>query len=166
MGARGALPEVFAGALRVGHRAFIADIGGGFAYVKKSKDGLGEAFTAAAARRFRWFEVRYRVDPFYLRRSFRTALRLLSFAKAEANVKIYPSAWLDAPPGVEIEDDWHTQRTFRHTATVAVPVLGLGVSLIYLSAAIFNTRRALFRRGSKPAPRSSGGGAPPPPPGR
>lgn len=145
--------------------SWIADVGGGFAYVKKSKDGLGEAFAAAAARRYRWFEVRYRVDPFYLRRSFVTGLRLLSFAKAEAKVKIYPSAWLDAPPGVPIEDNWHTARTFRHTATVAVPVLGLGVALIYLSAAIFNTRRALFRRGSRPSAPPGRGGAPPPPPG-
>lgn len=138
--------------------SWIADVGGGFAYVRRSKDGLGEAFMAAAARRFRWFEVRYRVDPFYLRRSFRTGLRLLSFAKAEANVKIYPSAWLDAPPGVLAEDTWHTQQTFRHTATIAVPALGLGVTLIYVSAAFFNTRRALFRRGSrKPAPPRSGG---------
>jgi len=129
--------------------SWIADAGGGFTFVKNSRDGLGEAFQAAAAKRYTWFEVRYRVDPFYLRRSFRTRMRLLNYATAESSVMVYPSAWLDAPPGVLAEDGWHVPQTYLHTATVAVPALGVVVVLTYLSAAIFNTRRALFRRGGR-----------------
>lgn len=129
--------------------SWIADAGGGFSFVKSSREGLGEAFQAAAAKRYTWFEVRYRVDPFYLRRSFSTRMRLLNYATAESSVKIYPSAWLDAPPGVLAEDGWHVPQTYLHTATVAVPALGVVVVLTYLSAAIFNTRRALFRRGRR-----------------
>jgi hypothetical protein len=99
--------------------------------------------------------VRYRVDPFYLRRSFRTRMRLLNFATAESSVVVYPSAWMDAPPGVLAEDGWHVPQTFLHTATVAIPALGVVVVLTYLSAAIFNTRRALFRRGGRRPPASA-----------
>ena len=142
--------------------AYIASVGGGFTFVRQSRDGLGEAFRAAAAKRYRWFEVRYRVDPFYLRRTFRTRLRLLNFAAAESSVELHPSAWLDAPPGVPGPDGWRVPQTYLHTATVAVPALGVVVSLTYLGAAWFNTKRALFRRGRvrKPPPPT----APPPPP--
>lgn len=129
--------------------AWIADVGGGFTFVKNSRDGLGEAFRAAAAKRYTWFEVRYRVDPFYLRRAFRARLRLLTFASAESSVMVYPSAWLDAPPGIEGEDGWHRPQTYLHTATVAIPALAIGLLLTYLSPAVFNTRRALFRRGGR-----------------
>lgn len=140
--------------------AYIADAGGGFSYVKRDKKGLGEAFRGAAAERFRWFEARYRIDPFYLRRAFRVRLRLLSFAAAEASVMLYPSAWLDAPPGVRGADGWHVPQSYRHTATLVMPALGLLGFLSYLGAAGFNTRRALFRRGSAPPP--AGPSAPPP----
>lgn len=140
--------------------AWIAERGGGFTYVRQNRDGLGEAFRAAAARRYTWFEVRYRVDPFYLRRAFRARLRLLSFARAESSVMIHPSAWLDAPPGVPMEDGWHKPQTYLHTAAVAVPTLGLVVLLTYLSAAYFNTSRALFRRARSTSRRA----APQPPP--
>ncbi len=145
--------------------AWIADVGGGFDFVKNSKEGLGEAFRAAAAKRYTWFEVRYRVDPFYLRRAFRARMRLLTFASAESSVMVYPSAWLDAPPGVEAEDGWHRPRTYLHTATVAIPALGLVLAMTYLSAALFNTRRALFRRGRSRTGGGSPSGTPPQAPG-
>ena len=125
---------------------FIADRGGGSAYIRQDRDGLGEAFRAAAARRYAWFELRYRVDPFYLRRSFRTQLRLLSFATAQASIVIHPSAWLDGPPGKRAEDGWTRPRPFTHTLTILTPAIGLLIGLSYLNAAWFNTRRALFGR--------------------
>lgn len=141
---------------------FIAATGGGFSFVKNSTEGLGEAFLAAAAKRYEWFEVRYRLDPFYLRRAFRTRLRLLSIASAESSVMVYPSAWLDAPPGVPGEDGWSRPQTFLHTAVVAVPAFSLLLFVGYFSAALFNTRRALFRS-SRPKAPPRPRGAPPSP---
>ncbi len=145
--------------------AWIADVGGGFDFVKNTKEGLGEAFQAAAAKRYTWFEVRYRVDPFYLRRAFRSRMRLLTFASAESSVMVYPSAWLDAPPGVEGEDGWHEPRTYLHTATVAIPALGAVLAVTYLTAAWFNSRRALLRRGRRRKEQAPVQAAPPQPPG-
>lgn len=125
---------------------FIADRGGGFDYVRTDRDGLAEAFRAAAAQRYTWFEVRYQVDPHYLRRSFETRLRLMSYADAEASVRIHPSAWLDAPPGRREADGRIVARSYRHTATVLMPILGLLVSLGFVGAVGFNTRRILFGR--------------------
>lgn len=132
---------------------YIAYRGGGFAYVKRDIDGLAEAFQAAAAQRYSWFEVRYHVDPHHLRRSFETRLRLLSFAEAEAAVRIHPSAWLDAPPGVRLSDGRVVPQPYAHTATVIMPVLGLLVTLGFLGAVSFNTRRILFGRARRPAAR-------------
>ena len=138
---------------------FIANRGGGFSYVRRDVEGLAEAFQAAAARRYTWVEVRYRVDPHYLRRSFETRLRLLSFANAEASVRIFPSAWLDAPPG-RVEADGRVVSTpFRHTATVLMPVFGLLLALGYVGAVSFNSSRILFgraRRPKAPPPRAPG----------
>lgn len=148
--------------------SYIADVGGGFSYVKRDRKGLGEAFRAAAAERYRWFEAKYRVDPFYLRRAFSVRLRLLSFAASEASVMLYPSAWMDAPPGIRGADGWRVPQTYRHTATLVMPALGLLGFLSYLGAAGFNTRRAIFRRGSAPPPATSAApppGPPAPPPG-
>lgn len=125
---------------------FMANRGGGFSYVKRDIDGLAEAFQAAAAQRYSWFEVRYHVDPFFLRRSFETRLRLLSYADAEAAVKIHPSAWLDAPPGLRLEDGRVISQPYRHTATVLMPLLGLLISLGFIGAVTFNTHRILFGR--------------------
>ncbi len=129
---------------------FIADRGDGFAYVRRDTDGLAEAFQAAAAQRYGWFEVRYQVDPHYLRRSFESRLRLLSYAKAEASVRIHPSAWLDGPPARIEEDGRAVPQPFRHTATVVMPALGLFVSLGFIGAIGFNTRRILFGRARRP----------------
>lgn len=131
---------------------FIANRGGGFSYVKRDIDGLAEAFQAAAAQRYSWFEVRYRVDPHYLRRSFETRLRLLSFANAEASLRIHPSAWLDAPPGLTLDDGRVVAQPYRHTATVLMPVLGLLISLGFVGAVGFNTQRILFGRARRGKP--------------
>jgi len=129
---------------------FIADRGGGFSYVRQGVDGLAEAFQSAAAQRYGWFEVRYHVDPHYLRRSFETRLRLMSYANAEASVRIYPSAWLDAPPGRTEADGRVVSQPFSHTATVLMPVMGLLVALGFVGAVGFNTRRILFGRARRP----------------
>ena len=148
--------------------AWIASRGGGFSYVKRDRKGLGEAFRGAAAERFQWFEARYRLDPFYLRRSFRLRLRLMSFAASEASVMVHPSAWMDAPPGVRGADGWHVPQTYRHTATVVMPIIGFLVFLSYFGAAWFNSWRAVFRRGRRsqvasPPPAQAPPSAGPPP---
>ncbi len=156
---------------------WIADAGGGRVYVKQDASGLGEAFQAAAAERYEWFEIRYRLDPFHLRRSFRTTLRLLAFANAEASVRIHPSGWLDGPPGVRQPDGWTARSTLRRTTALVLPVLGLLLTLGLLPPALVNARRILggrLRRGTTrppaaPAPPQAGTpsqGAPgnPPPP--
>ncbi|RME22362.1 MAG: hypothetical protein D6798_16005 [Deltaproteobacteria bacterium] len=144
---------------------FIADRGGGFSYVRQGVQGLAEAFRSAAAQRYGWFEVRYHVDPHYLRRSFETRLRLLSYANAEASVRIYPSAWLDAPPGRSVEDGRIVSQPFRHTATVVMPILGLLVTLGFIGAVGFNTRRILFGRARRPRRSAPSSSTTPPPTG-
>ena len=79
---------------------WIARVGGGRLRPSGPTGASDKAFEAAAAR-YNWFEVRYRIHPFYLRRSFKTTLRLISFATAEASVDLFPSAWVDAPPGLK-----------------------------------------------------------------
>jgi hypothetical protein len=143
--------------------AWIAARGGGFSFVKRAKKGLGEAFRGAAATRYDWFEVRYRVDPFFLRRSFKTTLRLLSYADAEASVVIHPSAWLDAPPGEVGADGWTERRSYMHTAALAMPAMGMLLAASVVGAFLFNTRRALFGR-IRPPKRAARTKAPPPAP--
>lgn len=141
---------------------YIADRGGGFTYVSRDKEGLGRAFRSAAAKRYNWFELRYRVDPFFLRRRFKTGVRLVSYASAEAEVELHPSAWLDAPPGKVGADGWTTETSYLDTFVVVVPTLGLLMAFSFLGAAWFNTRRALFGR-TRP-PRNARKGPPQPPP--
>ncbi|NOY27639.1 MAG: VWA domain-containing protein [Oligoflexia bacterium] len=136
---------------------FIAERGGGFAYVKTDRDGLADAFRAAAAQRYTWFEVRYEVDPHHLRRSFETRLRLMSYADAEASVRIYPSAWLDAPPGIREADGRVDPQSYRHTAVVLMPLLGGLLSLGFVGAVLFNSGRILFGRSRRPAAKARKG---------
>ena len=147
--------------------AWIAEIGGGRSYVKQRRDGLGEAFRAAAAKRYSWFELRYRVDPFYLRRAFTTRLRLRAGATAEVSVKIHPSAWLDAPPGIEGEDGWSRHQSFGQAAAVLIPLMSVLVGFGFLAPILFNIRRAVFGRGSPRGanPAATVTQAPPPPSG-
>ncbi len=123
---------------------WIARVGGGTSYVRQDRKGLGTAFRAAAAARYHWFEARYRVDPFYLRRSFRTTLLLSSFATGEASVDIYPSAWLDAPPGERTQGGWSQQRPYRAMLILLIPLMGLLLTLSTAGAAVYHAKRAMF----------------------
>lgn len=146
---------------------WIAAHGGGFSFTRRDAAGLGRAFQAAAAERFEWFELRYMVDNFYLRRSFETTLRLISFATAEVSLRLHPSPWFDAPTAVPWRDGWTEPAAYRSTAALVLPLLGLLIALSYLGAVLFNTRRALFGRLRKPKAPPSGPAPPPaaPPPG-
>ncbi|MFH1466164.1 MAG: vWA domain-containing protein [Pseudomonadota bacterium] len=146
--------------------AWIADVGGGDSFVKQKADGLGDAFRAAAADQYQWFEVRYALDPFWLRRSFKTTLRLNAFAEAEASVTLHPSAWLDPPPGLTAADGWATPASLVRTVTLVLPLLGLLVAASFVSPAVFNARRILSGRLRPPRRRvpavSPPAGGPPP----
>ena len=114
--------------------------------------------------------MRYRIHPFYLRRSFKTTLRLISFATAEASVDLFPSAWVDAPPGLKGEDGWSVQRPYRVILVLLIPAFGMLLVLSYLGAAVTNAKRAMFMHVRKPKRPDSGpssgagtGSAPPPP---
>jgi hypothetical protein len=89
------------------------------------------------------------MDPFYLRRSFKVRLSLVGVASAGSTIEIFPSAWLDAPPGRKMADGWHTEDTYRRTFVAVVPMIALFVALSYIGAALHNTRRMLFGRARK-----------------
>lgn len=129
--------------------------GGGFAYVRQDSNGLAEAFKAAAAERYTWFELRYSVDPYYLRRVFETRVRLTSFATAEGAVQLHPSAWFDAPTGQLDADGWARPVPYRSTLVVLMPIFSGLLILTFIGAASFNTRRALFGRTRRPRPKAS-----------
>lgn len=131
---------------------WIAAYGGGSAYVRQGSRKLGEAFAAAAAKRYLWFEARYRVHPVHLRRQFVAAIELLSFATARAEVTIHPSAWLDAPPGVTMADGWTRPASYRSTLTVVFPLMGGILVMMYFGAASFNSRRVILGRMRPPRP--------------
>ena len=132
---------------------YIARAGGGTSHIKRGKEGLAKAFQDAASPSYKWFEARIRMDPFYLRRSFKVRLSLVGVANAGSTIEIFPSAWLDAPPGRKMEDGWHTEDTYLRTFVVVVPLFAFFVALSYVGAAVHNTRRVLFGRvkGRKPA---------------
>ena len=125
---------------------YIARAGGGKAHIKRGRRQLAKAFLEAASPRYRWFEARIRMDPFYLRRDFKIRLELMGVGSAASSIEVYPSAWLDAPPGRPLADGWHVADTYKRTLLVVVPLLGLFVILSYLAAAVYNTRRLLFGR--------------------
>lgn len=125
--------------------AYIASFGGGMSSVARSQAGLGKTFKDAAQVRYKWFELRYRVDPFYLRRRFSMKMELQGFVKTNARVWFTPSGWLDGPPAQRGDDGWHTRSDFRETLGLMMPMLGVLVALSYLGAAAFNVRRALTR---------------------
>jgi hypothetical protein len=129
---------------------WMATHGGGFAFVRQDSEGIGKAFAEAAATRYDWFELRYQVDPAYLRREFETTLRLRTFASAEAKVKLFPSGWMDPPTGVVDEDGWAQPAPKRSILASIMPVLGLLAGMVFLSAGLVNTRRALFGRVGRP----------------
>ncbi len=123
---------------------WMAKVGGGKGYVRRDADGLAEAFIAAAQKRYAWYELRYRVDPFHLRRSFTVTVRINAPYQVESTVAVYPSAWIDGPPGVPGDDGWVKPGPFRGTIAAVMPIFAALVALAYLPAAMFNVRRALF----------------------
>ncbi len=126
--------------------AWLARTGGGKSFVSRTTDGLADAFSAAAALRYDWFEARYQVDPFFLRRAFDTKLRLTALQGVEATIRFHPSGWLDGPPGRADKEGWTERDAYARTTTVVFPLLGLLFALSYLPAAWFNVRRALAGR--------------------
>ena len=55
---------------------WIAKVGGGQSFVSKDKKGLANAFIQAAALRYKWFELRYKVSPTWFRETFITKLQI------------------------------------------------------------------------------------------
>ena len=139
---------------------FIARAGGGTAHIKRGKKELAKAFQEAASPSYKWFEARIRMDPFYLRRSFKVRLSLVGVASAGSTIEIIPSAWLDAPPGKKMDDGWHTEDTYLRTFVVVVPLFALFVAMSYIGAALHNTRRMMFGR-VRPGKASKEASAPP-----
>ena len=88
---------------------------------------------------------------------------LISFATAEASVEIFPSAWLDAPPGEKGEGGWTVQRPYRFIMVLLLPAFGCLLILSYLGAATFNAKRAMFMRVRRPQAPASGGSTSPNP---
>jgi hypothetical protein len=127
---------------------YLAEAGGGTSFVKSQAKGLAEALAAQSATRYRWYEVWYRVpDAFYHRKSFDVELQLTTYDRAMTKVTLHPNAWLDAPTATHVEDRrWHLPRPFLASLAVLMPALGLITLLLYVGPALFNTRRAIFRR--------------------
>lgn len=120
----------------------IARTGGGKSYVTGSSAGLARAFRDAAALRHRWFEVRYRVDPFLLRRAFEARVEIDGPAPLAGAVRFHPHGWLDGPPGEPRDGGWTRPASPARTTLLVLPVLGALVTLGYLPAAAYNLWRA------------------------
>jgi len=135
----------------------MAAAGGGKSFVKSTHKGLASVFQEAAAERYGWYQVDYRVDGFYHRRSFDLGMRLDAFARGGAKVRVYPSGWVDAPALAPGDDGWGKPVSFRVTLTLLLPLLSLLLIGGFWGPASYNARRALFRRAVKDK-----GGEPPP----
>lgn len=132
---------------------WIADAGKGKSFVSRSADGLGTAFKAAAAERYRWYELRYRIDPRFLRRSFTTKVSLNTFAETESEVKLYPNSWIDLAPGKHRDqDEWTEKQSVLHSFSILLPILSMLVFLPILSPAFMNIRRIILGRRRRPMP--------------
>ena len=103
------------------------------------------------------------MDPHLLRRSFTTSLQLTTYSPTKSSIDLHPSAWFDRPSGQVATDGWTRAVPFRSIPAVLMPLFGAMVSLSYLGAAGFNTRRALFGRTRKPKGRRSASASPPAP---
>ena len=136
---------------------WMAKVGRGESYTRTTSKGLATVFEAAAAMRYEWFQVFYRApSTVYHRQSFETEIQLAAFANGRAAIKVYPSDWMDAPSGTFVKGErWSTQRPFRHTLVVMMPLLAMLILVAFWAPASFNARRAVFRRAAKSA-------APPP----
>jgi hypothetical protein len=127
---------------------WLAEAGGGISFVKRNPEGLAEVFTRAARPRYRWYEVRYRTtDSLYHRKSFDVELELTSADLAVSRVKVYPSAWVDAPSGRRPSGEgWVRSVSFRESVGLLMMPLGILVFLFFWGPAAFNARRAITRR--------------------
>ena len=127
---------------------WLAEAGGGRAFVKRNPAGLADVFQLAARPRYRWYEIRYRTtDSLYHRKSFDVEVQLTSADLAVTKVKLHPSAWVDAPTGQRPEGEaWVAPTSFRHSLTVLMPVFSILIFLTYLGPAWFNARRGITRR--------------------
>lgn len=125
---------------------WIAKVGGGQSFVSKNKKGLANAFVQAAALRYKWFELRYKVSPTWLRETFVTKLQIKTLASATSEITVYPHAWLDAPNGKLRDDGWTDPRQPYHSSVLFMNILGSLLLLSILGAAFFNIRRNLMGR--------------------
>jgi hypothetical protein len=128
--------------------AWLAQAGDGKSYVRRKARTLAKVFADTAAKRYRWFQVRYRAPhPIWHRQAFDVSLRLQRGYQAQSTVTILPNPWLDAPsataPG---EERWMRLTPLRHAFSVLLPLLGGFIFFSFLGAAFFNASRALFRR--------------------
>lgn len=129
--------------------AWLAEAGGGVSFVKQKPQGLAEVFLAAAAKRYDWFELKYRVsDSLFHRKSFETEIRVQRGYISSTKIDFFPSPWLDAPTAdLKPGEEWSTRASLLKALTVLMPLLGIIVFLNYIPAAVFNARRRVFRRG-------------------
>ena len=125
---------------------WIAKVGGGQSFVSKDKKGLANAFIQAAALRYKWFELRYKVSPTWLRETFITKLQIKTLASATSEITIYPHAWLDAPNGTLRDDGWTDPRQPYQSSVLFMNIIGTLLLLSILGAAFFNIRRNLMGR--------------------
>ena len=125
---------------------WIAKVGGGQSFVSKNKKGLANAFVQAAALRYKWFELRYKVSPTWLRETFVSKIQIKTLASATSEITIYPHAWLDAPNGKLREDGWTDPRQPYYSSVLFTNVVGGLLLLSILGAAFFNIRRNVMGR--------------------
>lgn len=130
---------------------WLAKAGGGNAFIKSDYRELSEVLSETAPKRYTWYKVKYRVDPFYHRTTFPTQILISQFLSADSVVELHPSAWFDAPSGLPVEDGerWVEHGDIRRATAFTVPMLAGFILLTFLGPAMFNTRRALFRRAKK-----------------
>ncbi|MCB9668826.1 MAG: VWA domain-containing protein [Alphaproteobacteria bacterium] len=128
--------------------SWLAEAGGGKSYVKKKSKDLAKVFADAAAKRYQWFELRYRViDPMWHRQSFETRVELRQSYRAGTTVTFLPNPWIDGPTAsVPPGGRWMQLTPIRHAFTLLMPILGALVFLSFVGAAFFNATRAVFRR--------------------
>ena len=125
----------------------IARRGGAKSFVQNDALGLASIFANTVIQRYNWWTVGYRVDPGWHRKSFKVELVRKGDVQAAAWIHIKPNPWMDAPPPEFGEGNTtSTKDPVAATTAFALPVLGLFLILGFVGPALFNTRRAIFRR--------------------
>ncbi len=126
---------------------WLSEWGGGESFVKNNHKGLSDVFLKAASQNYKWYTVRYEIDSYYMRRSFDSKVRLLAYAQGESSIRFLPSPWLDAPPSeIPPGERWTAPVPFSKSISLTLIVLGLLSLMALFGPAMFNIRRALFRR--------------------